>query len=35
MTAQQKEKIFIHPKLMLLLSRDSHEFAKYDNVKQA
>ncbi len=24
-----KEKLFIHPKLMLLLSRDSHEFAKY------
>lgn len=30
-----KEKIFIHPKLMLLLSRDSHEFAKYDNALQS
>lgn len=27
-----KEKIFIHPKLMQLLSRDSHEFAKYDKL---
>jgi Fic family protein len=25
-----KEKLFIHPKLMLLLSRDSNQFVKYD-----
>jgi Fic family protein len=25
-----KEKLFIHPKLMLLLSRDSNQFAKYN-----
>jgi Fic family protein len=30
-----KEKLFIHPKLMQLLSQDGHEFAKYDNLRQS